>query len=40
MKKFFMGLMLSCVAMFSFGVVGNCMTQQTKDSIYLPIRGK
>ncbi|MDR1522262.1 MAG: hypothetical protein LBS28_05385 [Streptococcaceae bacterium] len=37
MKKFFMGLMLSCVAMFSFSVVGNCMTQQTKKSAYLTI---
>jgi hypothetical protein len=37
MKKFFMGLMLSCVVMFSFSVVGNCMTQQTVNSVYLHI---
>ncbi|MDR1473540.1 MAG: hypothetical protein LBI41_03160 [Lactobacillales bacterium] len=37
MKKFLIGLMLSCVAMFSFSVVGNCMTQQTIESAYLPI---
>ncbi|MDR1521585.1 MAG: hypothetical protein LBS28_01845 [Streptococcaceae bacterium] len=38
MKKFFMGLMLSCAAMFSFSVVGRCMIQQTKDSVYLLLR--
>ncbi|MDR1473063.1 MAG: hypothetical protein LBI41_00655 [Lactobacillales bacterium] len=37
MKKFLIGLMLSCVAMFSFSVVGSCMTQQTIKSAYLPI---
>jgi hypothetical protein len=35
MKKFFTGLILSCVAVFSFSVVGHCMTQQTMDSIYI-----
>ncbi|MDR0690545.1 MAG: hypothetical protein LBF32_00425 [Streptococcaceae bacterium] len=37
MKKFFMGLILSWVAMFSFSVVGNCMTPQTINSAYLAI---
>jgi hypothetical protein len=38
MKKFLMGLMLSCVAMFSFSIVGSCMTPQTIKSAYLLIR--
>ncbi|MDR0615050.1 MAG: hypothetical protein LBF82_03740 [Lactobacillales bacterium] len=37
MKKFLMGLILNCVAMFSFSVVGSCMTEQTIKSVYLPI---
>ncbi|MDR1013024.1 MAG: hypothetical protein LBL38_02010 [Lactobacillales bacterium] len=37
MKKFLIGLMLSCLVVFSFNLVGNCMTPQTKESAYLPI---
>jgi hypothetical protein len=37
MKKFLIGLMFSCMVVFSFNVVGNCLTPQTIESAYLPI---
>ncbi|MDR1013299.1 MAG: hypothetical protein LBL38_03465 [Lactobacillales bacterium] len=37
MKKFLIGLMLSWMVMISCSIVGNCMVQQTKESVYLPI---